>query len=266
MTMKVARPISPDEKEAIMKRIIALVVGAIFAAAAFSAGCASGGGVGYGLSMKKLGKEKVVEKSGSRPDWAFDKPMYVKNGILYASGFFSDAPNLGKGLEVATKLAQAKMAESIRMRLKDDFTYASEGLDVSSTMLERILNTTTEEIVMRGFFQNKLYYEKKQVMTPGGTAYRYDCFALVEITRDNYMDAVNGGIGANLSGAVSEQFREKVDERQRLFFRLGEKPSSAQVAEAPPESKTEKIVDQKIQSTIPGGDVVESGTIVETTE
>ena len=250
-----------------MKRILALVVGLVFAGATFAAGCGGGaGGVGYGLSIKKLGKEKIVERSGKRPDWAFDKPMYVKHGVLYASGFFSDAPNLGKGLEVATKLAQAKMAESIRMRLKDDFTYASEGLDVSSTMLERILNTTTEEMYIRGFFQNKLYYEKKQVLTPGGNAYRYDCWALVEITRDNYMDAVNGGIGANLSGAVSEDFREKVDERQRIFFRLGDKPETQAKAPAP-ESKTEKIVDKKIENAVgQGSDIVERGLITETTE
>lgn len=246
-----------------MKRIIALIVGGAFAGVLLAAGCASGGGVGYGLAMKKMGKEKIVEKNGKRPDWAFDRPMFMKHSVLYASGFFSDAPNLGKGLEVATKLAQAKMAESIRMRLKDDFTYASEGLSVEATVLERILNTTTEEIVMRGFFQNKLYYEKKQVLTPGGTGYRYDCFALVEITRDNYMDAVNGAINGNLSGAVSEQFREKVDERQRLFFRLGEKAEPT-AEKAAPASKTEKIVDRKLGVEPQEAEVVESGEIVET--
>lgn len=205
-----------------MKKLC-VVMCCLAGAALVLAGCASGGGVGYGLAAKNLGKEKIVEKNGGRPDWAFDRPMFVKNGVLYASGLFSDAPNLGKGLEVATKLAQAKMAESIKMRLKDDFTYASEGLDVEATMLERILNTTTDELTMRGLFQNKLYYEKKQVGTPGGIRYRYDCFALVEITRDNYMAAVNGAINANMNGAVSEEFKEKVDERQRLFFRLGDK-------------------------------------------
>jgi len=199
--------------------VMCCLIGTVF----LFTGCASSGGVGYGLASKNLGKEKVIEKSGSRPDWAYDRPMFVKNGILYASGFFSDAPNLGKGLEVATKLAQAKMAESIRTRLKDDFTYASEGLDVEATVLERILNATTDELTMRGLFQNKLYYEKKQVMTPYGLKYRYDCYALVEITRDNYMAAVKDSISSNMTGVVSEASRKTLDERQRLFFRLGEK-------------------------------------------
>ncbi len=214
-------------------RNIYVIVCCLIGGSLLFAGCASTGGVGHGLTPKNLGKEKIVEKSGSRPDWAFDRPMYVKGGIVYSSGFFSDAPNLGKGLEVATKLAQAKMAESIRMRLKDDFTYASEGLDVDSTMLERILNTTTDEMVVRGFFQNKLYYEKKQVMTPTGIKYRYDCFALAEITRENYMDAVNRAIGTNISGTVSAAFRKKVDERQRSFFRLGEKEEAIDKTEEP---------------------------------
>lgn len=201
-----------------MKRIIAVVVAGFCAAVLLAYGCA--GGVGRGLSVKDLGKEKVVERSGSRPKWAFDEPMYVRGGILYASALFSDAPNLGKGLHIATKLAQAKIIESISLRLRDDFTYASEGLDIDSTMVERILNATTEEIVVNGFFQNKLYYEKKKVMTHAGWKMKYDCFALIELTKENYLAAVDRAINGNLKDPVSQAFREKVDERQRIFFRL----------------------------------------------
>lgn len=208
-----------------MKRISVVVVSCLFAAAVVYAGCA-GGGVGRGLSVKNLGKEKLVEKSGSRPKWAFERPMYVKGGILYASAAFTDVPNLGKGLHIATKLAQAKIIESIQVRLKDDFTYASEGLDIESTIVERILNSTTEEIIVNGLFQNQLYYEKKMVLTQSGWKVRYDCYALIEISKENYLVAVDRAISGNLHGPVSKQFREKVDERQRMFFRLDESPKA----------------------------------------
>jgi hypothetical protein len=248
-----------QKKEGLMKGRMILVMSGLLAAAVITTGCASSvGGVGYGLAPKKVGKEKIVERSGKRPEWAFENTMFVKNGILYASGFFSDAPNLGKGLEVATKLAQAKMAESIRMRLKDDFTYASEGLSVESTMLERILNTTTEEMVIRGFFQNRLHYEKKSVRTTAGTEYRYDCFALVEITAENYQAAVDDAIGRNMSGTVSESFRGKVEERQRAFFRLGDK----EAAQIPVETSSEKKLSDASDASAGG----ETPEIIEYTE
>ena len=220
-----------------MKRTIFFVTACAFVAAVFSAGCGGGmGGVGYGMAPKKFGKEKIVERSGPRPKWAFENTTFVKNGVFYASGFFSDAPNLSKGLEVATVLAQASLAKSIRTRLKDDLTYASEGIGIDATTLERIINTTTDEMTIRGFFQNKLHYEKKEVLGMAGTGYKYDCFALVEITAANYKAAQDEAIGRNLKGNVSEQFQEKIDERQRIFFRLGEKETpQAPIAAALPE-------------------------------
>lgn len=179
-------------------------------------GCASDG-VGRGLTLKNAGKEKIVEQNGSRPDWAIEKPMYTKDNILYASGMFTDAPNLSKGLMVANKQAQAKIVESIRLRLRNDFTYASEGLDINQTMLEQILNTTTDEMVVSGFFQNKQYYEKKEVQGPSGVSYKYDCYALAEITKENYMKALDDALNKN-KGDISESFRKKVEKRQEEFF------------------------------------------------
>lgn len=194
-----------------MKGIVALL-----AISLILAGCGHGG-VGRGLAVKNMGKEKVVEKSGSRPDWAIEKPMYTKDGILYASGMFSDAPNLSKGLQIANKQAQAKIIESIRLRLRNDFTYASEGLETNQTILEQILNSTTDEMVVSGFFQNKQYYEKKEVMGPSGIAYKYDCYALAEITKENYLKALDDAFNKN-KGGVSEAFRKKVEQRQEEFF------------------------------------------------
>ncbi len=241
-----------------MKRIFAFTLLLSFAVA--SSGC-GGGGVGYGYIPKKFGKEKVVEKSGKRPNWAFDRPMFVKNGIMYASGMFSDAPNLSKGLDIATKLAQAKLAESLQMRSRDDFTYASEGTSVDATMVERILNTTTEELMIRGFFQTQLYYEKKETLGAGGTVYKYDCYALAEISQANYAEARNAAINKNLPPSISEEFKNKVNERQRDFLRLGEKevspPNSnsgegSSVATNPPEKIPSVSVSAKPLKTAAG--------------
>ena len=203
-----------NNKGDFMKKIASVLAVAIVCT--IMIGCAHTG-VGHGLSMKNMGKEKVVEKNGSRPDWAIDKPMYTKDGILYAGGMFTDAPNLSKGLMVANKQAQAKIVESIRTKLRNDFTYASEGLDIDQTMLEQILNTTTNEMIVSGFFQNKQYYEKKEVQGLSGFSYKYDCYALAEITKENYMKALDDAFNKNKND-VSEAFRQKVEKRQEEFF------------------------------------------------
>lgn len=179
----------------------------------------SGGSVSRSMAVKNLGKEKVVKTSGSIPDWAFDKPMFVKNGVLYVSGMFTDAPNLGKGLHLSDALARAKIAKSLRERLRDDLTYASEGLEVENTALERILTSSTDEIVLNGIFQNSQHYEKKQVQTLSGIAYRYDCFTLIEMPQAAYLAMLDKVIkGQNGKPGVTEEFRAKVDARQRAFF------------------------------------------------
>ncbi len=196
-----------------MKKPIALILLYVV----FVVGSCATGGVGYRMTNKNLGKEKIVESNGKRPDWAIDKPMFVENHVLYASAIFSDAPNLSKGLMVANKLAQTKIVESIRTRLRNDFTYASEGLTVEQGVLEQILTTTTDEMIVSGFFQNKQYYEKKEVVGPSGFTYTYDCYALAEITKENYMKALDESFAKNSTG-VSEAFRKKVENRQRDFF------------------------------------------------
>ena len=179
-----------------------------------------GGSVSRGMHVKNLGKEKIVNTSGNKPDWTFQKPMFVDNGVLYVSGMFTDAPNLGKGLHLADTLARAKVAKMLRDRLQDDMNYASEGLDVDSTVFERILTSSTDEIVLNGIFQNSQYYEKKQVITLSGTVYRYDCFALIEMPQERYLAMLDNIMKEQSGkGGVSDTFREKIEARQREFFK-----------------------------------------------
>lgn len=94
-----------NNKGDFMKKIASVLAVAIVCT--IMIGCAHTG-VGHGLSMKNMWKEKVVEKNGSRPDWAIDKPMYTKDGILYAGGMFTDAPNLSKDWWLPTNRLKQK--------------------------------------------------------------------------------------------------------------------------------------------------------------
>ncbi|MBF0107027.1 MAG: hypothetical protein HQM16_17090, partial [Deltaproteobacteria bacterium] len=170
------------------------------------------------------GKEKVVFKSGPRPKWAFDQPMFFKKGFYYASGMFTDAPNLGKGLEIATKLAEAKLIESISMELESNFKYMSTGIAVDDSELKSIVKTATGIIVVKGMAHNKYYYEKKSAPSVLGVNYSYDCFALVELALDNYKKAVVEGVNRIIEDSVRaeglvddfENFTDSDNARTRL--------------------------------------------------
>lgn len=176
------------------------------------------GGVGRGLAVKNAGREKIVEKNGSRPDWAIEKPMFVKDGILYASGMFTDAPNLSMGLIAANKRAQANVVDSLKEHLQRTYREASEGMRIDQIDFQHMIFTSSEAIV-GGFFVNKNYYEKKEVRTSTGIQYKYDCYALAEITGENYLKTLDGVLnGYQNRGVISEEFRKKVDAREEEFF------------------------------------------------
>ena len=181
-------------------------------------GCGHGG-VGRGLSMKNMGKEKTVEKSGSTPEWAIKKPMFIKDGILYSSGNMTGIPNLSSGLIAANKRAQANIVDSLKEHLQRTFREATEGLDINQTDMQHMIFSSSEAIVS-GFFVNEQYYEKKEVQTPTGVAYKYDCYALAEVTQENYFKALDGVLnGYQKKGVISEEFRRKVDQKETEFFK-----------------------------------------------
>lgn len=168
-----------------------------------TAGCATG---------------NVVSTSGARPKWAFDRPMYSANGNVYASGMFTDAPNLGKGLDVAAKLAEIKLVESMRLWLIDRFNYVSTGIDISDTALNRVVSSTTDINLVNGLAHSKYYYEKRVSGSALGPAYRYDCFALVEISFGNYMKAVKSVANKALSPALADELMGRIEKEGETTF------------------------------------------------
>ncbi|HPR90840.1 MAG TPA: hypothetical protein PLD93_05360, partial [Synergistaceae bacterium] len=119
----------------------------------------STGGVGHGLYMKKMGKEKVVEKSGGKPDWVKRGAVFIKGGVLYSVGSLTDSPNLSMGMRVAHKRAQAIIVESLKLHLQSTFREAAEGLNIDQLDIQTMIFSSAEAIVS-GFFPNDQYYEE----------------------------------------------------------------------------------------------------------
>ncbi|MBF0107481.1 MAG: hypothetical protein HQM16_19410 [Deltaproteobacteria bacterium] len=199
------------------------------------------------------GKEKVVFKSGARPKWVFERPMFFKNGFFYASGMFTDAPNLGKGLEMAVTLAEAKMMESINKTVESSLVYASTGINVTDTEIAHVVKTTTGLITVQGLTHNKYYYEKKMAPMLAGSGYRYDCYALVELPLAQYQSALVAGIEQNIkSPSWAEQIVGRVLEIEQYPLGYVDTNSSGRSLEGrnPPHEetllKTEEVTEGQV--------------------
>jgi len=162
------------------------------------------------------GSEKVVSRSGARPKWVLERPVFSAGGNIYASGMLTDAPNLGRGLEVAAKLAQMKLVESMRLWAIDKMRYSERGLDISETDMERTFKTTTEAIMLSGLAHSRYYYEKKRASSAFGAAYRYDCFALVEISYANYLKALKSALSENISPNFADEAVGRLENSEEL--------------------------------------------------
>jgi len=60
---------------------------------------------------------------------------------------------------------------------------------------------------------------KKESLGFSGTGYKYDCYALTEITMENYLKALDGALnGYQKKQTLSKEFRAKVDAKEEEFF------------------------------------------------
>ncbi|MBF0105883.1 MAG: hypothetical protein HQM16_11210 [Deltaproteobacteria bacterium] len=182
------------------------------------AGCGGAGGVGHALYSKNLGKEKIIDRSDNKPNWIKKGAVFIKHGTMYAVGTLTDAPNLSMGMRVAQKRAQVVIVESLKEHLQATYSEAAEGLGIDQLDLQTMTFSSAEAVVT-GFFPSDQYYEKKQSLGLGGTFYKYDCYALIEITQENYLKALDGALnGYKKKAVLSDDFRKKVDSREKDFF------------------------------------------------
>ncbi len=144
--------------------------------------------------MSALGSERIIEKSGDKPDWVNKVPKENKEYFFFR-GFKTSALSLEDGLTDARSNATRQVLEMIQSQGLVDYKKArvEHGLansreDVGSVTEDglKILSRT----VANGVKELETYTEKAERVTPEGIRYFYNVYTLVRYPRQEYERAV----------------------------------------------------------------------------
>ncbi|MCE5272000.1 hypothetical protein LLH00_12055 [bacterium] len=144
--------------------------------------------------MSALGSERIIEKSGDKPDWVNKVPKENKE-FFFFRGFKTSALSLEDGLTDARSNATRQVLEMIQSQGLVDYKKArvEHGLatsreDVGSVTEDglKILSRT----VANGVKELETYTEKTERVTPEGIRYFYNVYTLVRYPRQEYERAV----------------------------------------------------------------------------
>jgi len=144
--------------------------------------------------MSALGSERIIEKSGDKPDWVNKVPKENKEYFFFR-GFKTSALSLEDGLTDARSNATRQVLEMIQSQGLVDYKKArvEHGLansreDVGSVTEDglKILSCT----VANGVKELETYTEKAERVTPEGIRYFYNVYTLVRYPRQEYERAV----------------------------------------------------------------------------
>jgi hypothetical protein len=156
-------------------------------AAMLAAGCSS-------HKLTAIGSERVVERSGGKPDWTVEIPE-ESDEFYYFRGFKTGALSLEDGLTDARSNATRQVLEMIQARGLVDYKKArvENGLaetrdDVGSVTEDglKILSKT----VASGVKELESYTEKVERYTPNGIRYFWNVYTLVRYPKSEYDKAV----------------------------------------------------------------------------
>lgn len=181
--------------------------------------------IGCTTAYKGIGEDRIISSSDdsfSYPSWALEQTRYVNGETMFVSGSVeidvSQSPS--QGLEAAGLIARAHLAEEVKSRLQSQMQYASEGLDVKSQTLQRIVNQEASIDRLIGSYVSKRWYAKVVVPDADGQKLvRYRCFTLVALPMNVYRAQIAEALSeAASNGKLSQEFRKRATESWEMFF------------------------------------------------
>lgn len=146
----------------------------------------------YGCAspQPKVGEEKVIEKSSEkRPEW-ITIPYFENKGELYFSGGVTGRGNYALGLRESKAEAMKNVAEGIQATVRTEFSKATKGSNYSESELGDFTTDAiamiTDNIKVQGVAPKENYFEKVEKTTASGVEYKYNCYTLLSMSKEDY--------------------------------------------------------------------------------
>ena len=171
----------------------------------------------------RIGTQKVVERSGSRPDWITKIPK-AKKGMMFFRGIKTRAPNLDGGLTDSRMHAARQVAEMVETKANVDYENARleygvprDDKDIGTVIRDGLIMLS--DAMIQGVKEKELYYEKVEEVVPEGVTYFYSCYILMTISEQDYRRIASQVIDRQKAKAramknkKAEEFLDKMRER-----------------------------------------------------
>lgn len=155
-----------------------------------------------------------------KPEWAIEKPRYVKKDNLYVSGLveIDGSQSPARGLLAADLQARANLLSELKTRLHAQLQYATEGFDIDQQRLNNIITESIDVHSLSGLYIAERFYEKVRI---GGGYYpreKYICYSLATISLPDFKEAIARNLKEDFNKPFSENFDQKVDKAWDKFF------------------------------------------------
>lgn len=167
-----------------------------------------------GLAACSTGGKRVVGKQTpvfslpeKAPSWA-GKAFYEENGNLFYRGAVSARADMSLGVREARAEAEKNLAEEIKQRILTQFGSSIEGENVDGglgTHVTDLIAKVSENVQISGAKLTEQYVQKLEEQLPTGVRYVWDCYALVSVSKEDYLEARR----ATLNGAIARAHQEK---------------------------------------------------------
>ena len=170
-----------------------------------------------------IGTQKVVETSGSRPEWITVIPP-AKKGMMFFRGIKTRAPNLDGGLTDSRMHAARQVAEMVETKANVDYENARleygiprDDKDIGTVIRDGLIMLS--KAMIQGVKEKELFYEKVEEVVPEGVTNFYNCYVLVTISEQDYRMIASQVIDRQKAKAramkneKAEEFLDKMKER-----------------------------------------------------
>ncbi|MDH5662009.1 MAG: hypothetical protein OEY92_03345 [Elusimicrobiota bacterium] len=172
-------------------------------------------------------EERIVERSREfRPDWILT-PISIQEGLLSFSGGVEGRADFSLALRQARGEVIKNIITGIKSKVQREFSDAARELGISDEELSELLTETVGKMMdiyqMHGVKPKETYYEKVERPTDEGVEYFYNCYQLVELTEEEYIEWRAGALQSIRDKAKAENDKKLEDMTTKILKKLSEK-------------------------------------------
>lgn len=171
----------------------------------------------------QVGKETIVEKSGSTPDWILT-PTQDEDDFIFVTGEISKANDRSFGMNQAYADGVRKVLNTMQNAVSTETAQTFEGANLSDGDLGRYTKIgvawISDTYKISGVQNPESYWEKVEVTTLSGVKYHYNCYSLLKISRLDYNRAIEGAYYAMQKKAQDESNKKAEQSVTEMLTKL----------------------------------------------